>query len=297
MRPTAFHRPAFTIRDLFAVLVVLILILAGGLVVAYHTVRRSAMMAYDEVQLRSVAQGLIVWAQNNTGDFPLPQQLDKDNATTAEVGAAKNHTANIYSLLIYNGFASPNVLVSPAEVNRNIKPFEKFQFSSPSFAVNPNKALWDPAFTVDFTKGVGGASYACLQPTPARYASVKWSGETTDASRVVLASRGPRVTGVSQRDGSLVPTVDNPASNSFRMYGDGPAWKGHFAFNDGRVDSTGGFVWQDEPNPPTYTTVQGQRRPDVPYYDEPDDATGDNSYVGLFTTAGERAKDFVGIWD
>lgn len=122
----------------------------------------------DASQLRGVMQALVVCAQNNREDYPFPGNMDIDNTTITEVGTAKNHSANVWSILIYNGFLPVDLMVSPAEANERISPFTNSQFSNPPKAVDPVKALWDPAFSVDFTKGQGGTSYAHTMPTANR---------------------------------------------------------------------------------------------------------------------------------
>ncbi len=104
-------------------------------------------------------QSLIVWASNNNGSYPLPSQLDVANMTVAEKGRAKDTTANILSLLIFNGHISTEMCICPDEANKRIANFEDYEYSNPKKAVKPQEAMWDPAFSTDFTKGKGNWSW------------------------------------------------------------------------------------------------------------------------------------------
>src|SRR5688572_21427947 len=109
-RPTR----AFTLIDLAACIsaagVIASLVAAGA-----ADPRAGARRAKDAAQLRGIGQSFIVWAQNNQDLYPLPSKVDAANATVAQAGRAKDTTANIFSLLIFNGFLPAEMLVSPAE--------------------------------------------------------------------------------------------------------------------------------------------------------------------------------------
>src|SRR4051794_25187775 len=79
----------------------------GGLLKARSTARQLK----DSTQQRGIHQGFVLWAQNNNDEYPLPAKIDKRNDTVKEKGRAKNTSANIMSVLIYNGFFSPELCV------------------------------------------------------------------------------------------------------------------------------------------------------------------------------------------
>ena len=93
----------------------------------------------DQTQVRGIVQAMQLWAQNNGDRYPLPSLIDKDNATVGEIGAAKDTTANIYSILIYNGNIPTEICVSPAESNGKIEEFGTYALDKPASAVNPEK--------------------------------------------------------------------------------------------------------------------------------------------------------------
>ncbi|MFZ4575858.1 MAG: prepilin-type N-terminal cleavage/methylation domain-containing protein, partial [Phycisphaerales bacterium] len=162
LRPPSPRARGLTLIELLVVLVVLVAIVvvfwpAGP---RYHSVRQLK----DSTHVRAINQGLILWANDNQGRYPVPSLLDAANSTVAaEVPESKDTMANVLSILVYNGFFSTELLVTPAEVNPNIKIFDRYQYEKPEAAADADKskALWDPALSVDFTNGkTGHTSYA-----------------------------------------------------------------------------------------------------------------------------------------
>lgn len=250
---------------------------------------------------------MIVWAQNNNGEYPLPSRLDRSDMTVAAAGRAKDTTANIFSMLIYSGFIPPEMCVSPAETNRRIRMDEDYEFAEPAAAKNPRQALWDPAFSADFTDGKrGNVSYAHLElsgriggEAPSRLG--RWR-DTFNSMEVAIVNRGPQIAGAAKNeDGSVTAALANPESNTLRIHGDGTAWSGHAGFNDASVvfveRKLGDGMRLDASNSVTYTAADGREWADIFCFDEPDDPKSLNNYLGIFTTAGEKPGDFTAIWD
>lgn len=281
--------------ELGVVLVIVILAIAILLPRLGRT-RDGARHIKDASQIRGLMQGMIVWAQNNKDDYPLPSRIDLNNTTTAEAGAAKDHSANVWSLMVFNGFVPVDLLVSPAEANGNIMPDADYQFSSPPRAVKPHDALWDPAFSVDFTSGMGAVSYAHNQPSASRISNTRWSS-TSNQTEVVLGNRGPQVTGVAINGTRATTTVAHANSNTYLIHGGRTTWEGNIAFSDGNVEFLPDYVWSGMNPKPSYTTTSGARQIDIPFFDEPDDAEGTNAFLGVFTTAGDAPADWTAIWD
>lgn len=260
--------------------------------------RASARQLKDSTQVRGIVQSMVVWANNNNGQYPLPSALDTANQTVRAASPdAKNTTANIYSLLIFSGHVTTEMLVSPAETNPAIKPIQNYEFANPKTAVKAADALWDPAFSADFTAGkTGNTSYAHLQPSAGRLPN--WS-DTYNTAEPQVGLRGPQITGVERA--AIRDTVKAPAaSNTYAMFGAPDTWEGNIAFADGRVE----FVQSLAPTNAeqrrywlTYTTPEGKRQADIYHYDEPDDPAAANAFLGIFTTAGKAAADFTPIWD
>jgi hypothetical protein len=250
--------------------------------------RGGARRLKDSTQLRGIQQAVAVWAQSNADEFPLPSRADKANDTVSEQGREKDTTANIFSLLVFNGSISPELLSSPLENNRAIRVFETYEYDRPKAAVDPIRALWDPALSADFTSAGGGhISYALALPNDARLQA--WTGvgsKAVDPTLPVISNRGPLT--VRGSDGGL---ESDRKSNTLRFFGSSKLWRGNAAFNDNHVDFlTTPVVTADQ-------TTGGASRPDHLFFDEPEDAKGTNAFLGIFIKAGPVPRDFKSIWD
>lgn len=299
------HRPlarrGFTLIELGAVIATLG-VGAAALSVAspVDKARATARQIKDATQIRNLTTSFIVWAQGNRDIYPLPSKLDTRNVTVKEIGRAKDTTANIWSLLVWNGQVTPELLVSPLENNVNIKVDNNYQNNLPTAAVKPADALWNPGFSVDFTGGkTGHASYAHLQPAGDR---LKRWGNTFKDDEAIISTRGPEVTGVQYLDGDLAqPAFANADSNTFKMFpANSPgAWAGNVAFNDNHVEFISDHFKPGRPLKTAlrFTDADGKALPDVTFYDEPTDPSAVNTYMGIFTAAGEKPAEFKAIWD
>lgn len=269
---------------------------------ALANARRSARQLKDATQIRGIGQALITWAQNNNDQYTLPSELDKHDQTVAEVGRAKDTSANIMSILIYNGFLPTEMLISPVETNPKIKPFDTFEAFEPKAAVKPANALWDPAFNADFTgEKDAGLSYAHLQPAGTR--RDRWSN-TFNAMEAIASMRGPEIAGLATaEDKSITPKFANEKSNTFGMFTkDKTAWSGNVGYNDNHVSFLAdvlapGKAIAFDPLGRNYADAEGVDRTDLMFYDEPDDAKSVNDYLGIFIKAGDAPADFKAIWD
>lgn len=287
----------FTIVELVAVLVGAVLIGVVVLVVVSRSSRavfRDPQLT-DPSQIRGIMQAMAIWAESNKGRYPLPSDIDPENSTVADIGPSKDTTANILSILVFNGLVATDMLVSPAEFNGNIRQYSSYEFKAPKTAVAPDRALWDPALSVDFSgTNLGATSYAHLLPSGPRLD--KWKSDLNAVSPI-LGNRGPQITSVTKNPNHTVTaTVANAKSNTFQIHGDRKAWKGNIGFNDTHVDFKTHLV-PEQDSGLVYCDASGMRWPDLYHYDEPDDPTGTNAFLGIFTKAGPRPADFTAIWD
>jgi hypothetical protein len=286
-------RRGFTTVDLVALSilsVIIIVFLAGVFLPARGRGGTPGRLLKDSTQIRGIHQAMVVWIQSNNDQFPLPSRIDLNDFTVPEQGPAKDTTANIYSMLIWVGSVGTEMFISPAEVNGNINMHETYEFQDPRAAVNPAKALWDPAFRADFTSQEGGhTSYAHLLPSGPR--SKLWRNDF-NAATPILGNRGQQVAAVQyNKAGIASPVYANPQSNTLLIHGTRARWEGNIAFNDNHVE----FV--TTPKSGHYTAADGSKREDLLFFDEPDDPTGLNYYLGIFTKAGPEPKNFRAIWD
>lgn len=261
---------------------------------AANSARDVARRLKDQSHVRGIAQSLVLFSHNtDTGRFPRPSEIDRQNTTVPQTGRAKDTSSNLYSLLVFNGFVSTEFLISPSETNASIRTHEAYEYSTPQAAVKPSHALWDPGFSADFTDGrIGNVSYAHQTMTAAR--DVLW---TFDAGAVPLVSnRGPRVSAVlDDAEGGPVgnPITDPKASNTFRFFSEQSSWRGHVGLTDGSVALMTSMLAPGI----SYSDAQGVKRADILFFDEPDDTSRTNHYLTITTHAGERDSNFRAIWD
>lgn len=288
------RRAGATLKDV-AITVVVVgfcgLVLLAMLPSAGHRNGRNSRLIRDGSQVRGLHQGLVLFAQGNRDEYPLPSHYDKNN-TTINPGSlpaeSKDTTANVFSTLIYNGFFSPELCVSPAEQNGDIVQDTDYQQSAPKAAAKPEQALWDPAFSADFSDGkTSNFSYAQTHFMGARRAV--WSN-TFQSTQAAVGNRGPRVTGLSTR---LDPILENPKSTTLLIHGGRTTWEGNIAYNDNHVN----FETTMSPESTPYPTANKQSQPDCLFFDETDDASTVNNLLTVITTNGSADGDTTTIWD
>ncbi|GJQ29275.1 MAG: hypothetical protein HBSAPP03_11590 [Phycisphaerae bacterium] len=293
----------FTLVELAVVLVVCVAVGVVIMAVLLPSIgRRNHGIRHlkDATQVRGIQQGLVLWSQNNRDRYPRPSSLDKDNMTIAlaegEDPSTKDTTSNIISILIYNGFIPPELCVSPAEVNGNIKVFDTYDYEAPAGAAAADKklALWDPGFNADFTdpSRPGNFSYGHMLPAGERLAK-QWMN-TFSATEAVLGNRGPEIAGLGSPKGGVRPaTLKNPTSNTLLIHGGRTTWEGNIAYNDNHVS----FETRMDPEETPYSFDGKKTYLDHLFYDELDDAAGLNNFLSIVTKAGPARADFVSIWD
>ena len=266
--------------------------------------RRTAARLKDAQTLKDIHRAMVVWSNNGVGEFPLPSRMDLFNHTIAAEDRAKNTTANIFSVLVFFGNLSPEQLISARETNPAISADGDYAYINPPAAVDPNNALWDPAFSADFTNGkTGNISFAHLQPGGRRVSM--WQ-DTFAPDEAVLANRSPEITsvtitGAADDAANYTVATRSPRSLASAIHGTPTRWRGNVAFNDGRVDfvDTLGPLAPIGTMPPRQITLNATpaNPRDVIFFDEPEDTDHFNLYLGIFITAGEKPSEFKGIWD
>lgn len=280
----------YSLMEIIFVIVIIIVLVA----LAIPQLGRGQRMARQIrccSQLRNITQGLQTFAGSNRDHYPMPSALDANNATTREPGRDKDHLANVLSLMIFASIIKPELTVSPAEVNPNIAVLKNYEMTKPRAASRPERALWDPAFSIDFTSPAGGnISYAGLQLSDAR---LKLWSATGDSNQAILANRGPKINWVTRAaDGSPLIESDN-ASLTHQIHGSRSSWEGHVAYNDGSVPFELRMAPLQTRLPGRFNPV----RPDVLFCDDAEDSSRANIWLGMFRRGGTSHLDGSTIWD
>ncbi|MEK6703883.1 MAG: prepilin-type N-terminal cleavage/methylation domain-containing protein, partial [Planctomycetota bacterium] len=112
------HHRAFTLRELLVTIVVIAFLVGVPitLFVMQHAKGRHHSRQYNcAACVSGIHQGMVLFADANKDQYPLPSLLDTANATINAPASSKDTTANIISTLIYANFFGPEICVCMGE--------------------------------------------------------------------------------------------------------------------------------------------------------------------------------------
>lgn len=192
----------------------------------------------EQSQLKQLHQVMLIHAREFDGAFMIPGLINReaDRQTGRQLpgrgpeDVSLNHTAPLYAALIAQNYITPELVISPAEINPNVTLKRDYDYN----AYSPlDDTYWDESFAVriDGADGVSNASYAHMAIC-GDFRTKHWR-DNGQANRAVFSTRGPE-DGTTEGDAFT-------RSLTLKLFDPRDAWSGAAI---GTVD-----VWFDRPDP------------------------------------------------
>ncbi len=277
-------RLGFTIVGLVVVLVVLSLA-AAILIPALHRARHGASYVKCRTQLKQTHSAWVLASQTNEGRFPVPLELDAATANSSI--APGNSTANLHSMMVFQKYYSPNLLICTRERSWDVSECTDYDYGGADSSLDP-AMKWDPNFDCEIT-GKGGresnVSFANLAPTGDRFKN-EWQ-DTLNSSYAIMGDRGPK------------NGVWDQGSYAGRIHGSKNQWSGNVVYNDNHVEGMSVDNNDAAPFAPTgitFLNASGQGQPDNLFFED-DTINGADIWMSIFVQDASDPAKYVPLWD
>lgn len=268
----------FTLIELLVVMAIIALLL-GILLPALSKARAKARQVKDATQLTQIHKGQVTWASDQDGRFMVPGLVSRQAygggfvPGKGDENLFHNHHAALYSLMLQQNFASPQILYCPAETSANVAADSNYNFGM----YHPLQGVyWDDSFGADLS-GECNVSYATLMLNGQRKKR-QWK-DSLASDYVVMGTRG-----INTGDGTS-PVIDygsggNPdlytGSRTLGFFGGRNEWFGNHCYNDGHIEHTNQFQPDGHA---MYKDEDGERYADDVYVHQTHDSNGSDSFL------------------
>jgi len=225
------RKRGFTLIELLVVIAIIALMLSL-LLPAMAGARRNANSNKDGTQQREIHRALVLFANSNEGDLPvpglinrLPTSFGQDVPGEGPEDFEQNWTGPLFSLMIAQEFFDTDVLIGPTEINPIVvvdTDYDRSEYDPGS------DSYWDDDFEVNIDAQPEdnlfcNTSFA-HQALCGQRKNRRWR-DTQDSTYPIIVTRGVE-------DGATIGTPEYDQSQTLGLHGNRKNWVGNVVFAD-----------------------------------------------------------------